>query len=231
MNQTYLWETHLHTAETSRCGHVPAAEMIAACKVAGYHGVVVTDHFVNGNNNAPPNAPWQDRIDIMVRGYKAAKETGDALGLVVLCGCEFPFEGGDFLAYGVGEAFFRDQPDLGDLSVDAFVRRVHDAGGFVSQAHPFRAAWYLPEKVAKRSDIVDAMEVFNGSHTEEEREWDHKALTLAQQFGLLQTAGSDAHHLHDIGTAGIAFDEPFDTEAGFLSALRAGLARIVRNRK
>ena len=38
------WELHLHTAPTSPCGRVPAAEGIAAFAASGYGGVVVTDH-------------------------------------------------------------------------------------------------------------------------------------------------------------------------------------------
>lgn len=227
----YLWETHMHTAETSRCAQSPAADMVRAYKNAGYHGVVITDHFLNGNNRAlRGHSDWQAKIDVMVKGYKAAKEAGDALGLAVLCGCEFTYQGGDFLTYGIGEAFWRDQPDLAQLDVDTYVRRVHAAGGLVSQAHPFRMAWYMPDHIDKRWDIVDAFEVFNGSHDEHDRNWDDQSLAMAREHDLLQTAGSDAHSLRDIATAAMVFPEPFDTDEAFLDAIRAGNGSILRNR-
>lgn len=227
---SFLWETHLHTAETSRCAENTAKEMMRACKRAGYHGVVVTDHFLNGYTVAPRNAPWQRRVDGMLKGYKAAKAVGDAIGLVVLLGCEFAYQGGDFLTYGVDEAFYRDQPDLADLSIDAYVQRVHAAGGLISQAHPYREAVYMPADVAKRWDIVDAVEVYNGSHATANRIWDDRALAMAREHSLLMTAGSDAHRISDVGTAAIAFDEAFDTDEAFLAALRSGVGEIIRNR-
>lgn len=227
---SYLWETHMHTAETSRCAQVGAAEMVAAYKKAGYHGVVITDHFLNGNNVARHNAPWQRRVDVMMRGYNAARITGEWLGIHVLFGYEFTYHGADYLTYGIEEAFLRDQPDLADLPIDDYVQRVHAAGGFISQAHPFRAAWYMPNNVEKRWDIIDAVEVFNGSHLASERQWDEDALAMALAHDLIQTAGSDAHTLMDVGTAGVSFEESFCTSDALLAAFRARKGKIIRNR-
>lgn len=228
---SYLWETHMHTTETSICGQTPAARMVRAYHDAGYHGVVVTDHFINGNSHAGTMHGWTARVDAMMCGYRAAKATGNALGMAVLLGTEFSDpEGGDFLTYGLPEAFYYDQPGLDQLTIDAFARKVRAAGGFVSQAHPFRQQWYMPAHIDKRYDIVDGIEVFNGSHAHTQRDWDDKALALAERHGLIHTAGSDAHSLHDVATAALAFDAPFDTDAAFLEALRLGQGRVVRNR-
>lgn len=226
----YLWETHLHTSETSICGQATAAEMVRAYRKAGYYGIIVTDHFLNGNSHARRSGAWTKRIDIFFRGYRAAKEAGRAQGLRVLAGCEFSFRGADFLTYGVPETFYYDQPDLADLDADEFVGRVRLAGGFVSQAHPFRREWYMPPDVAKRWDIVDGMEVINGSHRPEHRQWDDDALKMARGHNLVQTAGSDAHAVRDAATAALAFDEAFDTDRMLIGAMRAGLGTPVRLR-
>lgn len=227
----YRWETHLHTQETSICGQDAAADMVDACKRAGMHGIIVTDHFVGGNSHASKAAPWQKRMDRMLRGYKAAKTRGDAIGMPVLLGWEYAYQGGDFLTYGLEEAFLRDQPDLADITIEEYVRRVHDAGGLVSQAHPFRQAWYMPSVVQKRWDIVDALEVYNGSHTEEERAWDDAALALAKEHDLLQMAGSDAHSVRGVNMGCLAFEQRFDTMEEFLAALRAGEGSVYRNHR
>ena len=39
----YKIETHLHTKHVSRCGHMEAAEIIAAYKQAGYSAVIATE--------------------------------------------------------------------------------------------------------------------------------------------------------------------------------------------
>jgi len=224
----YLWETHMHTSETSRCARSPAAKMVAAYKDAGYHGIVVTDHFLNGYSCMEKDWPWQKRIDGLLKGYLAAREAGEKLGLCVLLGWEYYDQGGDFLTFGLSEAFLRDHDDLCDIPLDEYVRRVRAAGGFVSQAHPYRRAAYLPEQVAVRVDIVDGLEVFNGSHKVEQRSFDDQALETALAHGLLQTAGSDAHSVRAAATAAMAFSEPFDTAEELVRALKARQGRAVR---
>ena len=42
----YKYELHCHTKEVSRCGAVPAAEIVKMYKENGYDGIVITDHNV-----------------------------------------------------------------------------------------------------------------------------------------------------------------------------------------
>lgn len=39
----YLFDPHTHTAETSKCGHLPAAEVVDRYVRHGFSGLVVTD--------------------------------------------------------------------------------------------------------------------------------------------------------------------------------------------
>lgn len=227
----YLWETHLHTAETSLCATDTAADMMAACHAAGYQGVVVTDHFLNGYSAARRAAPWPERIAAMTRGYRAARAAGDALGMVVLFGWEYTDQGADYLTYGLDEAFLLAHPALMSLTLEAYVDLVHAHGGFITQAHPYREADYLPDYVAKRWDIVDAIEVFNGSHNRNERMWDDRALALAQAHDMIESAGSDAHCVADVGTAGLLFPMPIQDAETFVAAMRARQGVVVRMRK
>lgn len=41
----YLFDPHTHTAETSKCGHLPAAEVVDRYVRHGFSGLVVTDHL------------------------------------------------------------------------------------------------------------------------------------------------------------------------------------------
>lgn len=224
----FIWETHMHTSESSRCAQNTAAEMVRAYHEAGYYGVVITDHFVNGYSYGNVRVPWQTRIDLMLKGYRAARACGERLGLAVLLGWEYPYAGGDYLTYGLGEDFLRDNPDLGEMDIDAYVDCVHAAGGFISQAHPYRTAAYMPKKVDKRWDIVDGIEVINGSHIDLNPQWDADALALAVQHDRVQTAGSDAHSLEDVGRAGMLFETPFVTNDALLAALRERQGRPVQ---
>ena len=55
----YIYETHLHTNESSECGRTPAREYIPYYMDQGYDGIVVTDHFYgNPSYMADRSAPW-----------------------------------------------------------------------------------------------------------------------------------------------------------------------------
>ena len=46
----YLYETHLHTCEASKCGRVHGEDYISYMMDKGYSGMIVTDHFFTGNS-------------------------------------------------------------------------------------------------------------------------------------------------------------------------------------
>ena len=56
----YSYELHMHTAETSKCGRSSARDMVKAYYDKGFSGVVITDHFVNGNSYANDPETWKD---------------------------------------------------------------------------------------------------------------------------------------------------------------------------
>ena len=65
----YKYEMHCHTLQASACSHIDAAELIDFYKAAGYTGVVITDHFFNGNCAVPRALPWQTKVELLMRGY------------------------------------------------------------------------------------------------------------------------------------------------------------------
>ena len=70
----YKYETHCHTAETSRCARTSGAEMARAYKEMGYTGLIISDHFLNGNTTVDKTLPWEQQVAEFERGYLAAKE-------------------------------------------------------------------------------------------------------------------------------------------------------------
>ncbi len=63
---TFLYETHLHTAEASACGMSTGVEQARKYAEIGYTGIIVTDHFLNGSTAVPYHLPWKERIDLFV---------------------------------------------------------------------------------------------------------------------------------------------------------------------
>jgi hypothetical protein len=188
----YKTETHMHTAECSACASATGAQQAEQYKALGYSTIIVTDHFFNGNTTVSRDLPWEERIGLFCRGYENAKKRGEEIGLNVLFGLEYAWNGADFLAYGIDGKWLKDNPDLLDIPVQEFCNRVHANGGAVVHAHPFREAEYITE-MKFLPDYCDGVEVYNAGNRE--RIWDGRAKWYAEQYGLTQTAGSDCHHI------------------------------------
>lgn len=214
----HLWETHLHTAEGSACGVTGAVEMVRAHHQAGYEGLVITDHFFNGNSAVPRHLPWHERVNRFCIGYERAKREAERLGMLVLFGLEFGYHGTEFLTYGLSPAFLHDHPGMEKWDPDTFFREAHLAGGYLSHAHPFREAPYILETRLYPVG-VDAVEVRNASHVNPE--WDHMALAYARKHGLAMTAGSDTHDAHRLFGGGMRFHQAIGSAGEFVEAIRS----------
>ena len=57
MQGKFLYETHMHTSQGSACAHSTGEEMARAYHERGYTGIIVTDHFFNGNSAVPKDLP------------------------------------------------------------------------------------------------------------------------------------------------------------------------------
>ena len=66
----YLLETHCHTKYTSACSRLDAETLVSLYLQNGYSGVVVTDHFLNGNTTVDRALPWERQIDDFFIGYE-----------------------------------------------------------------------------------------------------------------------------------------------------------------
>ena len=108
----YRYETHLHTAEGSKCATASGAEMARAHREKGYTGIFVTDHFFNGNTAVPRDLPWRERVELFCRGYENAREEGAKIGLDVFFGFEYGYQGADFLVYNLNKQWLLAHEDI-----------------------------------------------------------------------------------------------------------------------
>ena len=185
----FLYETHLHTCEASACGRVPGADYVEYMIQKGYSGIIVTDHFFNGNSCVPRELPWEDRVEQYVSGYEHAREAAEGTELSVFFGVEFNFEGDEFLLYGVDKEWLLSRPDLLLYSRQEVFESVHKAGGIMIQAHPYRERGYLTA-IHLTPSVCDGIEIYNAGNKDYQN-------ALAYQYALERdfpvTAGSDIH--------------------------------------
>ncbi|SRR5574344_23731 len=241
----YLYETHLHTSQSSRCAKNTGAQMARAAKAAGYTGIFVTDHHWGGNTAADHSLPWADWVHAFSAGYRDARKEGDRIGLDVFFGWEAGFSGTEFLIYGLTPDWMIDHPELRTfcepeneegftpLTPELQYQLVHSAGGMVIHAHPFREESYIPE-IRLYPECVDGVEVINATHSNpmskahNDPAFDERARAYARKYSLPATAGSDMHWTELFG-GGMAFSHPLCSPDEYIAEVISGGNYVMTN--
>lgn len=211
----YKYDMHLHTSEGSRCGQSCAADMVVAHKRAGYTGIFVTDHAWGGNTRIDVHLPYREWVKEYSKGYYNALNEGDKQELYVFFGMEAGFRGTEFLIYGITPDWLSNHRELWDASIEEQYKIIHDGGGMISQAHPFREEYYIPE-VRLFPQYADAIETANATHSSplsgahNTHEWDLLARELAVKENKPATAGSDVHSVNVLN-GGVLFKSVKDS--------------------
>jgi len=190
-----LIDIHVHS-DNSQCSVMPVSEIIARAKRLGLDGVCITDH---------------DTTNVLAQ----IDEGFQSDGLLVLVGMEYTTPQGDFLCYGNVESLVPglDAPDV--------FLAVHQVGGAVVAAHPFRG--WRPSDVSVLGDCrLAAIEVVNGRNTDAE---DDLAAQLAQLNCKPCTAGSDAHSFDELGRFPTHFTVDIASREDLVNALNNGYCR------
>ena len=213
----YIYETHCHTSQGSACGRMTGEELARFYKDAGYDGVIVTDHFFNGNCAVDPSLPWKKKCELYCAGYRAAKRVGDKIGLTVMFGIEYSYFGTDLLVYGLDEEWLKAHPEIMDMYVKDFMRFVYENGGLIVHAHPFRQASYI-DTIRLYPYDVDAVEVYNAGN---DPKADERANWYADSYGLVKVAGSDRHGVYSEERCAVVFDEKLESIDDYMRLVRA----------
>ena len=219
----YKIETHLHTAESSPCAKLSAAEMIELYHKAGYKTIIVTDHFIQKYLDGYDSECWQNAVDRFFLGYRNAKEAGDKLGINVILSAEIHLSNvpGDYLLYGITPEILYKYPDICKMTHEEFYRTMHDEDVLVVQAHPRRGGGTYSDFAC-----VDGLEVHNSNP----RHDDHNDVTDAQanEYNLYKTAGSDAHRLDDYALSGMESEYEIKTIEDFVELVKSGKGRLIK---
>jgi len=213
----FKYDTHTHTRQGSACAYLTGAELARLYAQNGYAGIIVTDHFFNGNCAVARNLPLKRRVELFCAGYEDARSEGAKRGLSVFFGWEYNDRATELLTYGLTHEFILEHPEIERMPLEEYCDLVHAHGGFLSHAHPFRKAPYIPA-VRLFPDRVDAVEVYNASHRDPA--FNRQAKRYAQKYKLLQTAGSDTHYAQGFAGGGMAFARKLDSMEDFIRAVK-----------
>lgn len=184
-------EPHCHT-NASPCSTLKPENLITLAKERGIDALAVTDH---------------DQVD-------NAKRIRESAPFFVIVGEEVTTSDGDITALFIEE---RIPPGL---SAEETIGRIRAQGGLVIIPHPcdpFRKHAFDPSKYDPIIPRVDAIEVWNARNIL--RSSNTKAHKLAEKYGKLKFAGSDAHTPFEVGKSGMKMP-PFQNAQEFLASLR-----------
>ncbi|MCL1842266.1 MAG: PHP domain-containing protein [Defluviitaleaceae bacterium] len=220
----YLYETHMHTYPSSACAAVTPEQQVKFYKSKGYAGIIITDHFLNGNTGCPHGLSWEKKINFFYDGYRRAKKAGEKNELDVFFGMEYGISGLDFLVYGISLEFLLENPGFDKLGLKNFSAKVRDAGGYIAQAHPFRQGFWIPSPGAVSPEFIDGIEVYNASMPESVN---RPALAYAKRHNLAKQAGSDSHDTYALKPSGISLQKRAESIFDIISVLKAGQANLL----
>ena len=229
MEKLYKYDTHVHDSECSLCGRSTPEEMVDAYVKAGYDGFFFTNHFFLGNTAVDRKLPWAEFVTAYWNAYSRAKAYAAERypEFSVLFGLEHHYAAGkEVLTYGIDLDFLLKHPNLHEYPIKDYCAAVHEAGGYISHAHPFRDRSYIDMSYPLDPSNWDAAEVYNHYNGPEEND---KAEVLAQEHKLQRTSGSDEHSAEGrgVGKAGMAFPYPIRTGKEFVDAMRRGDGRCI----
>ena len=221
----YLYETHCHTKTVSTCSSLTAEDIVKLYLANGYHGVFITDHFLNGNTTIHknfPNASYKEKIEAFSEGFREVKELAGER-LQVFFGLEYTYRGTDMLIYGWSPEQLKELECILSMRMSSLPDFCREAGVLAIQAHPFREAHYIDH--IRLFPTAEGVEIFNSSRGEL---CNTLAEFYANAYGKIAIGGSDCHHIEQKILSGLAFEEEIHSEQEFITALRQGKGQIIK---
>lgn len=189
-------DLHVHTRD-SLDSHISLDDAARRCREEDLDGFAVTNH--DFFSDIPSS--WLKKTD-----------------LVILRGMEVSARGAHILALDINE-----EVEMG-LGIRETVEKIHEQGGLAIIAHPYSVlrTWVNRREIeAAGFDLVEVANAYQFPYG-----WMLERNTrLAQELGLPQTGGSDAHIPRTVGRAYTVLEVDERSEEGVLEALRKGKTR------
>jgi len=189
-----LYDFHVHSREYSDCSISSAEEICQRAMESGLAGIALTEHDIY----------WPlSEIQKLEQRFP---------GLTIIRGMEYSCPEGHFLV-------FLPNPENGDIpswcSILDLIPLVHNSGGIVIWAHPFRFISKWPSWLNHAH--LDGMEIASSNmHRQAER----VAKRVAAQTGILTFRNSDAHHANLIGGYCNKLENPVTCVEEFITYVR-----------
>ena len=187
----YKLELHAHSNPASGCSEVSVPDLVALYAELGYHGVVLTNHFIYDYSTCMRGRSVEEGIEVWLNDYRAAVEEGKKYGLAVFLGAEIRFteNNNDYLIYGLREEMLPEIYRLLPEGVEYFRKHYAMPDSVFLQAHPFRDGMVEVDPA-----LLDGIETFNMHPGQRSR--NAVANLYAKKNGIgIRLVASDFHFL------------------------------------
>lgn len=187
----YRLELHAHSNPASGCSEVPAPDLVRTYAELGYHGIVLTNHFIYDYSTCMRGRSVEEGIAVWLDDYHTAVEEGKKYGLTVLLGAEIRFteNNNDYLIYGLREEMLPEIYRLLPEGVEYFRKHYAMPDSVFLQAHPFRDGMVEVDPA-----LLDGIETFNMHPGQRSR--NAVANLYAKKNGIgIRLVASDFHFL------------------------------------
>ena len=177
-------DLHIHTSRFSGCSNIDPMEALRRAESIGLGMIALTEHGIR----------WPDEeLEKLVR-VSGIKELVVINGQEAACYSKRGEFQGEFLVFGYHESLGSNK------TAEQLIEMVHQQGGVVVAAHPFKphqtgVGYYGCGELIKDLD-VDGLEIEHPDYRLEDRTLAREIMDLKKISGL---GCSDAHDLPDIG--------------------------------
>lgn len=186
-----LMDLHAHSSGISTCCLICGKIGVDAALEAGVGGFALTNHYADGYVACGKYASYEALAKAYVEEFHRVRDYGAKKGFPVLFGVEVTAEWDDrihLLIYGVDEAFILSHPKICLYSLEEIYEAVHEWGGILIQAHPYRIEPRLQDL-----RFLDGVEISCHPHVRYGGSFAAEMEAIACENGKLLTCGGDYH--------------------------------------
>lgn len=210
-----LIDMHAHSKGISRCCRADAMEVINTAKKTGIDGLILCNHYDADDiaeKGLSPREFAQNYIDEFHYAERCAREAGVKLFFGVEITAR-KLSRSHILVYGMPPEFTLEHPEMYDYTLEQLYSIVHERGGLLIQAHPFRGKGKVQDLNCLDAVEINCHPLYDATHC-------YRLMDIARNAGKFVTCGGDYHADTYRAVCGTYFPDSVETAADIVGYLK-----------